>query len=522
MVKNVAKRQKGFLFILFLFCEMLFLAACGSGSGNGGATASDSTSNPNKGTLAVSLTDASGCDFDGVFVTIQKLRVHVNPSAAPEDAGWFEIPLPNGPQQINLLTLQNGLTKELGLADLPPAHYSQVRLILVPNDSDTPPFKNYVTVSGQASPLSIPPGFSDGIKLNHDFEIKTGEKEELILDFDACQSIVKAKDGSYYLRPNVLIIRKTEAGKISGAVDQDKSGAIVKAEINGYVYKQTRIKSDGTFVLYPLPNSDMIKNLYPKDTDGTYDVVIASDVTATVLTTGVPVTAKGETVLSTTPHPIPLPVSAVGILTGHIDPTSADARVRQKINGKLYQVNRQSVDLADGSFLFSLSADAPWYGAYTATLPISYQKDASFDSPKYTVDTPSDDGLYKVSSKEVTISTSTPTAVEFTQADSLQPTVGTAGTVTGTITVASLPAGFTSGTILVTATIDHENVNSVGVDIDKSGAFSYTLDDLAPGTYTITLLSTKGFHKITPTSVEIVVPSTGGTFDHADFSIAPK
>src|SRR5579884_3660672 len=140
MVKNVAKRQ-GFLFILFLLCEMLFLAACGGGSGNGGAstqtTVSNSSSSPNKGTLAVSLTDASGCDFDGVFVTIQKLRVHVNPSAAPEDAGWFEIPLPNGPQQINLLTLQNGLTKELGLADLPPAHYSQVRLILVPNDSDT-------------------------------------------------------------------------------------------------------------------------------------------------------------------------------------------------------------------------------------------------------------------------------------------------------------------------------------------------------------------------------------------------
>ncbi|MBI3805493.1 MAG: DUF4382 domain-containing protein [Nitrospirae bacterium] len=521
MVNSVLKGQKGFLLTLLLLCEMLFLAACGSGSGNGSVSPSSQATGPdlNKGTLAVSLTDASGCDFDGVFVTIQKLRVHENPSAAAHDGGWIEIPLPNGPQQINLLTLQNGVMTDLGLAPLPAGHYTQVRLLLVPNDSDTPPFKNYVTVDGQASPLNIPAGFTDGIRLGHEFEIKTGEKEELIVDFDACRSILKAKDGSYFLRPNVLIVKRSAAGRIVGAVDATSSGAIVKAEINGYVYKQTRIKPDGTFILYPLPNSDMVKTLYPQDTAGTYDVVIASEVTATVLTTGVPVAAKGETALSTTTQPIALPLSAVAVLNGHINPTSADARVRQTINGKPYQVNRHAVDLTDGSFIFSLSADAPWYGTYATTVPVSYQKELSA-AAQYLVDTPNDDGLYKVSSRTVTLSKDAPTAVEFTGSASLQPASGTAGKVTGNITVADLPTGFTSGTVLVSATIGHENVNSVGVDVDKTGAVSFTLDDLAPGTYTIAILSAKGFPHLSPKGIEIVVPSTGGTFMNADFSLS--
>jgi hypothetical protein len=512
MMTGVVKRKNGFFLALLLVCEMIFLAACG-GSGGDSVPKAASGAGSDKGTLAVSLTDASGCEFDGVFVTVQKVRVHENPSASDNDSGWIEIPLPNGPQLINLLTLQNGLTEELGVAELPAGKYTQVRLVLVPNNGDTPPFKDYITLGGVTSPLSIPAGFQNGIKLSHEFEIKTGEQEELILDFDACRSVVKAKDGTYFLRPNVLIVKKTAAGRIIGAVDAASSGAIVKAEVNGFVYKQTRIKADGTFVLYPLPSSDMVKTLFPQDTEGTYDVVIVSDATATVLTTGVPVTAQKETLLSTTTHPIHLSISSIGVLDGQIKPTSADARIRQTINGKTYQVDRHHVDLIDGSFLFELAIESPWFGAYSTTLPITFQKDPS--NVEHTLDTPNDDGLYKVSSQSIAMSSKKSIPVI-----TLEPTVGTAGMVNGTLALGALPAHFSSGIVLVSATRDHENVNSKGVPINQSGAFPFILDDLAPGTYTITILSAKGFPHITPAGVEIVIPETGGTFTGADFSLS--
>lgn len=503
-MRNVLKTH--LLFLAFL----LLLVSCGGG-GEGGGTASSGT-----GMLSVSLTDSSGCGFDNVFVTIRKIRVHKSSSVNDNDGGWVDITPQSAPLKVDLLTLQNGVTTGLGVSPLPAGHYTQVRLYLEKNTGAK--LNNYVVVGGVSHAIFVPSGFQTGIKIIHEFDITDGQTEDLILDFDPCRSIVKAGNGTYHLKPVITAVLMKIAGSIAGAVSELSSDAVVKAEINGFVFKQTKIKPDGSFILGPLPDSNTVKVLYPQDINGTYDVVVVSKMTNTAVTTDVPVTAGHQTVISTTTHPTPITLSPVGILDGNMNPTSADARVRQTVNGKPYQIARDSSDPVDGSFGFILSVSPPVFGQYSTTLPLSYQPDNPA-AANYTVDTPND-GLYNVSSQPVTVSSSTPVHVDFTGSNSLTPVSGTPGTVTGAVTVTALPAGFSSGTIVISAMMNNENVNSIGIPVSSTGTFSYTIDDLAPGTYAVTVLSATGFGSISP-DIQVVVPSTGGTFTGKDFTVAP-
>jgi len=488
---------------LFGICLLLILVSCGGGG-------SSVTPSGQTGQLSVLLTDSSGCDFDNVFVNIRKVRVHKSADAEDGDDGWITIVPPNAPVKIDLLSLQNGLFESLGLAPLAPGHYTQIRLYLAKTG-------NSVVVNGVSSPLKVPSGFQSGIKIIHDFDIEPGKLQEIVLDFDPCRSVVKAHD-KFILKPVIQAVVKTISGAIVGAVDHLSSNVIVKAEINGHVFKQTTTMQDGTFVLSPLPNSDEVKIEFPDDATGTFDIVMVSDSTSTVVTTGVPVATGQDTVISTTTHPTHLPTSAIGVLTGHMDPTSADARVSQMINGNSYQIDRKSPDLIDGSFQFLLATGSPLFGAFSSPLPLTYQADNA-DAANYTVDTPNDSGLYKVSSKSVTVS-STPANVEFTGPDKLEPVSGTAGAVSGSVTVSSLPSGFISGTIVLSAEMNGQNVNSTGIPFSTIGTFGYTLDDLTPGTYTITVLSADGLATFSQ-DIQVTIPSTGGTFSGNNFTVSP-
>lgn len=498
-MKNIIKAS------LLGFSFLMLLVSCGGGGGGTAQTQSGPT-----GQLSVRLTDSAGCNIDHVFVNIRKVRVHKSSTAEDGDDGWITIIPPNAPVKVDLLTLQNGLTEGLGIAPLAPGHYTQIRLYLEETG-------NTVDVNGVTYPLKVPSGFQSGIKIIHDFDIKPDQIEEVVLDFDPCRSVVHAGK-EFILKPVITAVLKSISGVIAGAVDQLSSGAVVKAEINGHAFKETHIEQDGTFVLSPLPNSDEVKILFPADTTGTFDVVIVSDTTSTVVTTGVPVATGQVTVISTTTSPTHLPFSSTGVLDGHLDPTSADVRVNQMINGNSYQIDRRSPDLADESFEFILPTGAPRFGAFSMTLPISYSDDTT-DAAKYTVDTPSDDGLYNLSSKPVTVSSSTLTTVEFTGPDALQPKSGTAGTVSGSISITGLPAtGF--GTVILSAEINNKNVNTIGVPFSSTGAFAYAIDDLAPGTYTLTVLSSDGLNQVSP-DITVTIPSTGGTFAGNNFTVSP-
>ena len=103
------------------------LVACGGGGSDSSAT----------GTLRLSLTDAPACGYDSVFVTVERVRVHKSGSAADSDGGWSEVVLAPA-QRVDLLTLTNGTLLPLGQTALPAGTYTQMRLVLSPNNNSTP------------------------------------------------------------------------------------------------------------------------------------------------------------------------------------------------------------------------------------------------------------------------------------------------------------------------------------------------------------------------------------------------
>ena len=156
----------------------------GCGSDGGGST--------QPGTLGVSLTDAPACGFEAVNVTVSKVRVHQSGNASENAAGWTDITL-NPPQPINLLDLNNGALASLGETPLAAGHYTQLRLVLDKNNGNQPS-ANWIVLEGQnpQNPsnrisLDTPSAIQTGIKLIHQFTVNSGQRIDLLLDFDDCK-----------------------------------------------------------------------------------------------------------------------------------------------------------------------------------------------------------------------------------------------------------------------------------------------------------------------------------------------
>ena len=119
-----------------MICFLTLFVGCGSGGGGSSTGGSGGT-----GTLALSLTDAPGQDFDAVYVTIERVEVHLGGNEnSPKN--WQEIPPPDSgvspfvKKTYNLLELTNGVLEELGLTELPAGFYTQMRLFIGEDPDD--------------------------------------------------------------------------------------------------------------------------------------------------------------------------------------------------------------------------------------------------------------------------------------------------------------------------------------------------------------------------------------------------
>ena len=263
------------------------VAACGGGgsAGSGGT-----------GTLKVSLTDAPACGYDNVWVTVTKVRVHRSDAAGDSDSGWSEVAVDPGSRgrRIDLLELQNGVLAELGQMALPAGQYSQVRLVLA--DNKDVPDANQVVLSSTTERvlLDTPSAQQSGLKLKHGFDVEAGTEVDLVLDFDACRSIVKAgNSGKYNLKPVITVI-PVLTGSIVGAVDPEAARAKASVSLQRFdptsgvvsVVRATTVRADGSWMLSPVPVS-------PPNGPG-YNLVIGSPGYGNVVYTNVPV-ATGAT-----------------------------------------------------------------------------------------------------------------------------------------------------------------------------------------------------------------------------------
>ncbi|MTW12151.1 DUF4382 domain-containing protein [Pseudoduganella eburnea] len=385
--------------LLPLFLASALLAACGGGGGG-----SSSQPTQTMGTLAVSMTDAPACGFDAVNVTVNKVRVNTSATASDTDGGWTDITL-SPAKKINLLNLTNGTLDALGQTSLAAGHYNQVRLVLDANTGNAT--NNSVVLSGTTTEISLdtPSAVQSGIKMNADFTVEAGQRYDLVMDFDACKSIVTKGNGKYALKPVVKVI-PTALNGISGFVSLPllTDGVVVSAQQNGAVIASTTPSSTGEFDLTRLPL-------------GNYDVVITSNTHAAYVVGGVPVTSlTGMVPISTTAAPFTLAsTSLMGSISGTATLTPASATesalvsAKQAISGgPTVTLRYTNADMVSGAYsITKLPLSAPQYAAYSATLPLSFG--AALTTPTT--------GMYKVEASATGYTTLAIPTVDITAAD---------------------------------------------------------------------------------------------------------
>lgn len=347
------------------------VAGCGGGGGSGGSPSGS-------GTLGVFLTDAPACGFDKVNVTVSKVRVHQSISASNDEAGWTDIPVN---RKINLLDLNNGVLENLGETPLVAGHYTQMRLVLDPN-SGNGLANSVVPTGGAETALVTPSAVQSGIKLVNEFDVAAGQRVDLVLDFDACKSIVTRGNGAYALKP-VIKVSPYALNGINGFVDTAMlgSGVMVTAQQNGVVVQTTAPSStSGEFFLARLPA-------------GNYDVVLTANGRVTAVIAGVLVPTSTSVVpVSDSVTRLTLAASATRTVSGTavLNPVSATepAYVAAKQTfGAAPTVTVKSVMADDngGAYSMTLPAAAPLLGQFgTGVLPIALTMQAGV-AGKYSI-----------------------------------------------------------------------------------------------------------------------------------------
>src|SRR5262245_50623841 len=361
----------------------VFIAGCGSDSGGSGSSSSSSTQ---AGTVSVSMTDAPACGYDQVNVTVNKVRVHQSESASDDAAGWTEVTV-NPPRKINLLDLNdptqpNFALETLGETPLEPGHYTQLRLVL---DRNGQSLANSVVLENTTTEIALvtPSAVHSGIKLIHQFDVGSGQRVDLLLDFDACKSIVKTGSGKYILKPVIKVIPVVLNG-IEGFVDKTLPNVRVSAQVNGEIVRATVLNTvTGKFFLARLAAPE------------NYDVVITADGHATAVISGVPVTSSTSiTAVSTSGAPIPvitpptLEASATHSISGTVtlNPATDDETVhvaaKQDLNSGPTVTVKSAVaivldaalPIGDYGYTLTLPTEAPALGPYATPLPIVFTK----------------------------------------------------------------------------------------------------------------------------------------------------
>jgi hypothetical protein len=344
----------------------VLLAACGSG---GGSSAGAGSAQPSAVRLA--LTDAPGCGFDHLNVTVEKVRIHQSSTAQDADAGWTEIPLVPA-RRIDLLTLTNGALHELGTTALPAGHYAQMRLVL----SDAAGQSTLQQTGGAELPLALTGGSS--VRVPGSFDVVAGQTADLVFDFDACRSVTQAGDtGAYQLKPIIAVFPRVHTaieGTLAAALPPGTT--TVSAQQGGTTVRSTRPDAAGKFSI-------------PYLQQGTYTVVIHSDGHATGVITGVPV-SDGTTTVSTAAAAISLPSSTMAGLsgsaaeaddTGSGSPTTAalvdgEVRASQSLTGgDSIEVRSAQLDSTLGTYRLSVPKAAPVKAAFAVAGPLSFAPD---------------------------------------------------------------------------------------------------------------------------------------------------
>jgi len=358
------------------------------------------------------LTDSPSCGYDHVYVTVDHVEI------SSDGSSWSSIPVSASLGRIDLLSLNNGTLISLGQTPLTAGNYQQVRLVLSAN-GNTAPYANSVVLSGSATEIALttPSGQQSGYKIVGPFTIAAGTMADLVLDFNACKSIVVAgASGKYLLKPVVSAVAELVAGKITGATvagsqvyaeQQSTSGPVV---VTGTVADATT----GAFTLWPLQQSTVA---------GPVDVVIVPPPLppppsygttgyGSYIVQNVPVMAGATTdlgVMTTLARSPVYTVSGAVTVTGSAGAADLVADQTVSSSGRTYEI--ASTSTTSGPYSIPLASAGPWLGTYSTTLPLVFAQDMAG----------SDVGIYDVTATDAAGSSAShlanvstgPAAVDF-------------------------------------------------------------------------------------------------------------
>lgn len=193
--------------------------------------------------LRITLTDSPG-DYKAVYVDIQEIRVN---GTDDENSGWVTLDNINA-GVYDLMKLTNGVDTLLGENEIPSGRINQIRLIL----GD----RNSVVDGDDSVAMKTPSAQQSGLKLKVNATLEPELTYDVLLDWDAAQSVVKAgNSGNYNLKPVIRTIVDQSTGSIKGIVDPDSVQHAVYA-ILGDDSIGTYTNEEGSFLIKGLdPNT---------------------------------------------------------------------------------------------------------------------------------------------------------------------------------------------------------------------------------------------------------------------------
>lgn len=180
-------------------------------------------------------------DYDEVWVEV--LGVEILPKGGNEsnESAWINLPYEKNDQKINLLSLTGGASEHLGEVEVPAGEISQIRLLLGDD--------NYIMQNGQRLELKTPSAQQSGLKLKVDKPLNPGISYDLVIDFDASRSIVKAgNSGQYILKPVLRVVAEASA-TIEGTVLPLEAGPVIVSAIIEEDSVGTFADDNGLFVI---------------------------------------------------------------------------------------------------------------------------------------------------------------------------------------------------------------------------------------------------------------------------------
>jgi len=237
--------------------------------------------------------------------------------------------------------------------------------------------------------------------LIHQFDVAAGQHVDVVLDFNACNSIVPRTDGTYALKPVIQVMTDVLNNGIDGFVAQSLLGSnvVVTAQQNGTVVRTTVPNTQtGEFFLGLLPTDTTHCPSFPCH----FDVVITADGNAAAVIASVPLASSTSiTNISTSTNPFTLQASNSQSISGTVtlsnpatDEGMALVGAKQTLNSgptvtiksQVAMVLRTTPTIGDYFYNLTLPVGAPLLYPYSTPLPLTLSTtDQSTVAGVYTV-----------------------------------------------------------------------------------------------------------------------------------------